>query len=309
MQYYYEDKTKRSVYMDYIIQTDSLTKNFGNKAAVDKVSLHVGKGEIYGLIGKNGAGKTTLMRLLLGLSNPNSGEIKLYGGSDLNKARRTIGSLIEEPALYKNETALENLRRFAILVPTPDEDLQKLLELVGLGNVGNKKAGRFSLGMRQRLGLAIALLGNPDIMILDEPINGLDPAGIKEIRDIILELNKKGVTFLISSHLLDELGRIATKFGIMSDGVLTDEITKEELEARSRAFLKITVDDSQKAAQVLKAWNPTLKIDTEGNEVHITTEIEDTSEVVLALVNAGARVYEMRNESINLEDFFIERLG
>ena len=281
MQYYYEDKTKRSVYMDYIIQTDSLIKNFGNKAAVDKVSLHVGKGEIYGLIGKNGAGKTTLMKLLLGLSSPNSGEMKLYGGSDLNKARRTIGSLIEEPALYKNETALENLRRFAILVPTPDEDLQKLLELVG----------------------------NPDIMILDEPINGLDPAGIKEIRDIILELNKKGVTFLISSHLLDELGRIATKFGIMSDGVLTDEITKEELDARSRAFLKITVDDSQKAAQVLKAWNPTLKIDTEGNEVHITTEIEDTSEVVLALVNAGARVYEMRNESINLEDFFIERLG
>ncbi len=295
--------------MEYIIQTDSLTKNFGNKAAVNKVSLHVGKGEIYGLIGKNGAGKTTLMRLLLGLSNPNSGEMKLYGNNDLNGARRTIGSLIEEPALYKNETALENLRRFAILVPTPDEDLQKLLELVGLGDVGKKKAGRFSLGMRQRLGLAIALLGNPDIMILDEPINGLDPAGIKEIRDIILELNKKGVTFLISSHLLDELGRIATKFGIMADGVLTDEITKDELEARSRAFLKVTVDDSQKAAGILAAWNPTLKIDTEGNEVHITTEIEDTSEVVLTLVNAGVRVYEMRNESINLEDFFIERLG
>ena len=295
--------------MEYIIQTDSLTKNFGSKAAVDKVSLHVGKGEIYGLIGKNGAGKTTLMRLLLGLSNANSGEMKLYGGSDLNNARRSIGSLIEEPALYKNETALENLRRFAILVPTPDEDLQKLLELVGLGDVGKKKAGRFSLGMRQRLGLAIALLGNPDIMILDEPINGLDPAGIKEIRDIILELNKKGVTFLISSHLLDELGRIATKFGIMADGVLTDEITKDELEARSRAFLKVTVDDSQKAAGILAAWNPTLKIDTEGNEVHITTEIEDTSEVVLTLVNAGVRVYEMRNESINLEDFFIERLG
>lgn len=309
MQYYYVDKIKRSVYMEYIIQTDSLTKNFGNKAAVNKVSLHVGKGEIYGLIGKNGAGKTTLMRLLLGLSNPNSGEMKLYGNNDLNGARRTIGSLIEEPALYKNETALENLRRFAILVPTPDEDLQKLLELVGLGDVGKKKAGRFSLGMRQRLGLAIALLGNPDIMILDEPINGLDPAGIKEIRDIILELNKKGVTFLISSHLLDELGRIATKFGIMADGVLTDEITKDELEARSRAFLKVTVDDSQKAAGILAAWNPTLKIDTEGNEVHITTEIEDTSEVVLTLVNAGVRVYEMRNESINLEDFFIERLG
>lgn len=295
--------------MEYIIQTDSLTKNFGDKAAVNKVSLHVGKGEIYGLIGKNGAGKTTLMRLLLGLSNANSGEMKLFGSDNLNNARRSIGSLIEEPALYKNETALENLRRFAILVPTPDEDLQKLLELVGLGDVGKKKAGRFSLGMRQRLGLAIALLGNPEIMILDEPINGLDPAGIKEIRDIILELNKKGVTFLISSHLLDELGRIATKFGIMADGVLTDEITKEELEARSRAFLKITVDDSQKAADILAEWNPALKIDTDGSEVHITSEVDDTSEIVLTLVNAGVRVYEMRNESINLEDFFIERLG
>lgn len=295
--------------MEYIIQTDSLTKNFGSKAAVDKVSLHVGKGEIYGLIGKNGAGKTTLMRLLLGLSNPNSGEMKIFGNDKLNSARRRIGSLIEEPALYKNETALENLRRFAILVPTPDEELKKLLELVGLGDVGKKKAGRFSLGMRQRLGLAIALLGNPEIMILDEPINGLDPAGIKEIRDIILELNKKGVTFLISSHLLDELGRIATKFGIMADGVLTDEITKEELEARCRAFLKVTVDDSRKAAKALKVWNPSLNIDTDGNEVHITSEVEDTSEVVLALVNEGVRVYEMRNESINLEDFFIERLG
>ena len=295
--------------MEYLIETKNLTKRFGAQKAVDDVSMHVKRGEIYGLIGKNGAGKTTLMRMLLGMSAPNSGEIRLFDSDKPNEARRGIGSLIEEPALYKNETALENLRRFAILVPTPDEDLQKLLELVGLGDVGKKKAGRFSLGMRQRLGLAIALLGNPEIMILDEPINGLDPAGIKEIRDIILELNQKGVTFLISSHLLDELGRIATKFGIMADGVLTDEITKDELEARSRAFLKVTVDDSQKAAGILAAWNPTLKIDTEGNEVHITTEIEDTSEVVLTLVNAGVRVYEMRNESINLEDFFIERLG
>ena len=295
--------------MEYIIETKNLFKRYGAKAAVNNVSLHVEKGEIYGLIGKNGAGKTTLMKLLLGLANPNSGEISLFGSNMPNEKRCKIGSLIEEPALYKGETALENLRRFAILVPTPEEELHRLLELVGLADVGDKKAGRFSLGMRQRLGLAIALLGDPEILILDEPINGLDPAGIKEIRDIILELNQKGVTFLISSHLLDELGRIATKFGIMTDGILAEEISAKELKEKCRAFLKVTVNDSQKAQQALLAWRPDLKTEVSGNEVHITSRVEDTSEVVITLVNAGVRVYEMRNESIELEDFFIERLG
>ena len=295
--------------MEYIIETKNLLKRYGAKAAVNNVSLHVKKGEIYGLIGKNGAGKTTLMKLLLGLANPNSGEISLFGSITPNEKRRKIGSLIEEPALYKGETALENLRRFAILVPTPEEELHRLLELVGLADVGDKKAGRFSLGMRQRLGLAIAMLGDPEILILDEPINGLDPAGIKEIRDIILELNQKGVTFLISSHLLDELGRIATKFGIMTDGILAEEISAKELKEKCRAFLKVTVSDSQKAQQALLAWRSDLKTEISGNEVHITSRVEDTSEIVITLVNAGVRVYEMRNESIELEDFFIERLG
>ena len=295
--------------MEYIIETKNLLKRYGAKAAVNNVSLHVKKGEIYGLIGKNGAGKTTLMKLLLGLANPNSGEISLFGSNTPNEKRRKIGSLIEEPALYKGETALENLRRFAILVPTPEEELHRLLELVGLADVGDKKAGRFSLGMRQRLGLAIAMLGDPEILILDEPINGLDPAGIKEIRDIILELNQKGVTFLISSHLIDELGRIATKFGIMTDGILAEEISAKELKEKCRAFLKVTVSDSQKAQQALLAWRSDLKTEVSGNEVHITSRVEDTSEIVITLVNAGVRVYEMRNESIELEDFFIERLG
>ena len=295
--------------MEYIIETKNLFKRYGAKTAVNNVSLHVKKGEIYGLIGKNGAGKTTLMKLLLGLANANSGEISLFGSNTPNEERRKIGSLIEEPALYKGETALENLRRFAILVPTPEEELHRLLELVGLADVGDKKAGRFSLGMRQRLGIAIALLGDPEILILDEPINGLDPAGIKEIRDIILELNQKGVTFLISSHLLDELGRIATKFGIMTDGILAEEISAKELKEKCRAFLKVTVNDSQKAQQALLAWRPDLKTEVSGSEVHITSRVEDTSEIVITLVNAGVRVYEMRNESIELEDFFIERLG
>ncbi len=295
--------------MDCIIETKELVKRYGHNNAVDNVSIHVKNGSIYGLIGKNGAGKTTLMKLLLGLVRSDSGKISLFGSSsDLCKKRISIGSLIEEPALYKSETALENMRRFAILVPTPEEELHKLLELVGLQDAGNKKAGKFSLGMRQRLGIAIALLGKPQLLVLDEPINGLDPAGIKEIRDIILELNSRGITFLISSHLLDELGKIATVYGIMSDGKLTEEITAEELNERCRTFLSVKTDDPEKAKQALLDWQPDLRLETSGSSVHITSEV-DASEVIIALVNAGVRVYEMRNESIGLEDFFIERLG
>lgn len=197
--------------MENILETRSLTKKYGDRIAVNGMSLHVRRGDIYGLIGKNGAGKTSLMKLLLGLTTPDSGEMVLLGERNADRARRKIGSLIEAPALYKNETAFENMKRFAILSPTSDADIRNLLNLVGLGNTGAKKAGAFSLGMRQRLGIAIALLGNPEVLILDEPINGLDPAGIKEIRDLIIELNRRGVTFLISSHLLDELGKIATR--------------------------------------------------------------------------------------------------
>ena len=295
--------------MDYIIETKDLTKRYGAKKAVDKVSLHVKKGGIYGLIGKNGAGKTTLMKLLLGLAQPQGGEIRLFGSENLNKERIRIGSLIEEPAFYKGDTALENLKRFSLLMPATDDELKSLLELVGLADVGNKKTGRFSMGMRQRLGIAVALLGNPELLILDEPINGLDPAGIKEVRDLILELNKKGITFLISSHLLDELGKIATEFGMMNYGVIVEEISAEELRDKCRAFLKVTTDDSEKALEALKTWDPEICAETSGNEVHITSEVADASEIVLTLVNSGVRVYEMRNESINFEDFFIERLG
>ncbi len=295
--------------MDNIIETKNLTKRYGTNIAVNGVSLHVKKGGIYGLIGKNGAGKTTLMKLLLGLAQPQQGEIILFGSSDLNKQRIKIGSLIEEPALYKGDTALENLKRFSLLVPASDDELKSLLELVGLADVGNKKVGRYSLGMRQRLAIAVALLGNPELLILDEPINGLDPTGIKEVRDLILELNKKGITFLISSHLLDELGKIATDFGMMADGVIVEEISAKELRDKCRAFFKVTTDDSEKALGVLKAWDPGISAETSGNEVHITSEINDSSEIAAALVNGGVRVYEMRNESIDFEDFFIERLG
>ena len=208
--------------MDYVLRTQGLTKQFGAKLAVNNVSMQIKKGDIYGFIGKNGAGKTTLMRLVLGAAMPTSGSIELFGGRESeSRARHRIGALLEYPCIYKNCSALENLRRFAILTGGDTAELEDILKLVGLGSTGGKKAGQFSLGMKQRLAIGIALLGHPEFLVLDEPINGLDPAGIKEIRDVILTLNqKKGVTFLVSSHLLDELSKIVTTYGIISDGAL-----------------------------------------------------------------------------------------
>jgi len=295
--------------MEYIVQTKSLTKKYGSKMAVNEVSINIKKGDIYGLIGKNGAGKTTLMKMLLGLTRPTSGEIRLFESSDLGAARKQIGSLIEAPALYNNQTATENMRRFALLSHSTESEIQSLLTLVGLQDVGRKKVGKFSLGMRQRLGIAIALLGNPRLLILDEPVNGLDPAGIKDMRDIILELNSKGITFVISSHLLDELGKIATTYGILSNGVLTEEISAEALNERCNAALNITVDDISAAISVLTSQFEGIKIESCGNQIKITSEIEDASAINEALVKGGVRVYELRFVGIGAEDFFIERMG
>ncbi|MBO4594297.1 MAG: ATP-binding cassette domain-containing protein [Clostridia bacterium] len=294
--------------MDYVIETRSLTKKYGERAVVNQVSVHVKKGDIYGLIGKNGAGKTTLMRLILGLAVPSSGEVKLFGGERADLSRRKIGSLIEAPALFKSETALENMKRFALLAPTTDDEIKRLLEFVGLGDTGTKKAGAFSLGMKQRLGIAIALLGNPEILILDEPINGLDPAGIKEIRDTIMDLNAKGITFMISSHILDELGKIATNYGIMNDGIL-EEISAEELKKNCRSSLKVVTDDGERASDVLRAQFPELNFTVKDGVLEISSEVKDASLLNKSLVGAGVGVYELTNEKIEFEDYFIGRLG
>ncbi len=294
--------------MDYVIETAALTKKYGQKTAVNQMFVHVKKGDIYGLIGRNGAGKTTLMKLILGLAVPNSGEIKLFGGENADVARKRIGSLIEAPAIFKNETALENMKRFAYLAPTSEDEIKRLLDFVGLGDTGAKKVGAFSLGMKQRLGIAIALLGNPELLIFDEPINGLDPAGIKEVRDLIVELNKKGITFMISSHILDELGKIATNYGIVNEGVL-EEISAEELKATCRSSLKVVVDNGEKAAEVIRAEFPEAELSVNGNVLEISSEIKDTSALNKTLVNAGVAVYELANEKVEFEDYFIGRLG
>lgn len=295
--------------MEYILRTSKLTKTYGNTRAVDMVSMQIKKGEIYGFIGKNGAGKTTLMRLVLGTAVPDIGKIELFGGVPLNEARHRIGALLEYPCLYKNCSAFENLKRFAVLTNTSDKSIELILKLVGLGNTGNKNVGDFSLGMKQRLGIGIALLGNPEFLILDEPINGLDPAGIKEIRDLILMLNKDyGVTFLISSHLLDELAKIVTTYGIIRNGKLIEQISAEELRSRCRHQLVIRTEDTQKALEILSEMTEPSDISVEGDTLYLYSLIDRSAEVNSRLIAAGVNVSELYIRSDRLEEYFIERL-
>ena len=296
--------------MEYVIETNCLSKKFPNKLAVDKVSVHVEKGDIYGLIGRNGAGKTTLMKMILGTLFPSEGELTLFGDKNLNAQRRRIGSLIEAPGLYRGCTAYENMKRFSLLYGGTDEEIYELLDFVGLANTGKMKAGHFSLGMKQRLGLALSLLGNPEVLVLDEPVNGLDPAGIKEFRDIIFKLNKeKGVTFVVSSHLLDELGKIATRYGILSDGQLVDEISAAELQERCKTCLIIEADDLEKAQKVLTKAKLLGNHVVNENKLLMYDHFEEPYVVNEALVKGGVKVNSLSFSNNGFEDYFIERLG
>ncbi|CDE16230.1 MAG TPA: bacitracin ABC transporter ATP-binding protein [Firmicutes bacterium] len=296
--------------MEYIIETEGLTKRYGKRLCVNNISIHIAKGDIYGFIGRNGAGKTTAMRLILGLARPTSGKIKLFNSDDLNAQRKKIGSLIEAPGLYKRCSALENMKRFSILYGGDDKEIEELLSFVGLNGVGNKKVGQFSLGMKQRLGIAIALLGNPEVLILDEPVNGLDPAGIKEVRDLLLKLNKeKNVTIMISSHLLDELAKITTKYGIINNGVLVEEIDAQKLMERCKNNIVISCDRLQEAKELLESELKLTNISIVNDKLHIVDEIESTDEINTLLVKNDFKVHEITINKNSFEDYFIERLG
>ena len=296
--------------MEYIIETEGLTKRYGKRLCVNNISIHIAKGDIYGFIGRNGAGKTTAMRLILGLARPTSGKIKLFNSNDLNAQRKKIGSLIEAPGLYKRCSALENMKRFSILYGGDDKEIEELLSFVGLNGVGNKKVGQFSLGMKQRLGIAIALLGNPEVLILDEPVNGLDPAGIKEVRDLLLKLNKeKNVTILFSSHLLDELAKITTKYGIINNGVLVEEIDAQKLMERCKNNIVISCDRLLEAKELLESELKLTNISIVNDKLHIVDEIESTVEINTLLVKNDFKVHEITINKNSFEDYFIERLG
>ncbi len=296
--------------MEFIVETKDLTKKFSNKIAVNKINMHIKKGDIYGFIGKNGAGKTTAMKMILGLLNPTDGEILINNSKELDKERRKIGSLIENPGIYKGCTAYENLKRFSIIYGGNDSEIKDILELVGLADTGKKKAGKFSLGMKQRLGIAIALLGNPELLVLDEPINGLDPAGIKEIRDLLVKLNKeRGVTILISSHILDELAKITTTYGIINEGSLIEEVSSEELEENCKRNLMVKVNDVEKATKILESNNLLGDFEVKENCIYLYSNFDKSALINSVLVKNNIEVSELTNNEIGLEEYFIERLG
>lgn len=296
--------------METVLRTVGLTKRFGRASAVYHVSMTVNKGDIYGFIGKNGAGKTTFMRVVLGLSAPTEGTVELFGGLSPEEAGKKIGALIEAPGIFPHCTAKENMKRFAILKDEDESKIDGLLDFVGLGDVGNKKAGKFSLGMKQRLGIAIAMLGDPELLILDEPVNGLDPTGMKEIRDLILRLNReKGITVLISSHLLDELSKIVTRYGIINNGVLVDEIDASEMKAKTGHRLIIVVDDVEKAVSLLEKEVGKDSIGINGHAIGLSSGLDRTAELNALLVKNGVAVSSLSVKTDGLEKYFIEKVG
>ena len=296
--------------METILKTKNLTKRFGHKLAVNNVNMTINKGDIYGFIGKNGAGKTTFMKLILSLTFKTNGEIELFDGKKISQVGNKIGSLIEAPGLFKGVSAYENMYRFSIIYGADKNKIKELLKLVGLDKVGKKKVRDFSLGMKQRLGIAIALLGEPEFLVLDEPINGLDPAGIKEIRDVILKLNKeKGITFLISSHLLDELSKVVTKYGIINDGVLVEEVSASELLNRCKNKLIVTTKDSNKCKSILKSIINEDDMVINGNDLEILSHVEEGEKINKLLVENGIYASAICPKLDSLEDYFIRKIG
>ena len=297
---------------EYILQTKGLTKRFGRKVVVNNLDLNIRKGDIYGFIGPNGAGKTTVMKVILGLLFANSGEVSLFGEPQNIRNLKRVGSLIEAPGLYGNCTAFENMKRFSILSGGTDSEIHEILELVGLREATYKKAKTFSLGMKQRLGIAIALLGNPEMMILDEPVNGLDPMGMKDVRDIILRINQdRGVTFFISSHLLGELEKISTVYGIIRYGVLAEEITAQELAEKCGKSIILRCSDVQKAAEIITTEMeiPQVLINAAESKLNVNTELSRAGEINTKLVKAGLEVSELGVISTSYEDYFLQKMG
>ncbi len=298
--------------MDYVLQTTSLTKIYGNSRVVNDVSMHVEKGSIYGFIGRNGAGKTTFMRMAAGLAAPSAGSMALFGSGDLEKQRIRIGTLIENPGIYPGMTAHENMETVRRSLGIADRRrCDELLALAGLSDTGKKKAKHFSMGMKQRLGIAISLLRGPDFLILDEPINGLDPAGIKEVRDLLLRLNKeKQITILISSHILGELSKIATHYGIIRNGSLIEEFDAKELTQRCRRCLKLSVSEPQEAANLLERMLAIHNYDVpQPGILRIFEKLDDTARINQTLVENGISLRESYLAGLDLEGYFMDLLG
>ncbi len=299
--------------MEFILEVNNLEKKYKDFKALNNLCMNVPKGSIYGFIGKNGAGKTTLIRIISGLQNPDNGSYSIYGTNygdkDIVNVRSRIGAIIETPSIYMDMTARQNLIEQYKLIGMPlFEGIDELLKQVGLSDTQNKKVKNFSLGMKQRLGIAIALASSPDFLILDEPINGLDPQGIIEIRELILNLNKKmGITILVSSHYLDELSKIATYYGFIDNGRIVREISAKELNSKMQKKIIIKVNDVKECVKYLELANISYEVEN-NNIVNIFGKV-NISEIVLELSKKNCVIEEIHEVEESLENYYINLIG
>ena len=299
--------------MDYVLKTNALCKKYKDYKALNGLSMNVPKGAIYGFVGKNGAGKTTLIRLICGLQELTSGEYTLYGtkstDKEILKARRRMGAVVETPSIYLDMTAEDNLKQQYRVLGLPSYDgLEDILKLVRLENTEKKKAQNFSLGMRQRLGIAIALVGDPDFLVLDEPVNGLDPQGIIEMRELILKLNREQqITVLISSHILDELSRLATHYGFIDKGQIVKEISAKELDTACRKCIRLEVTNTRTLSRVLDGMNVEYTIVSDkAADVYARINV---SKLTLALAKENCEVISMQERDESLESYYVGLVG
>lgn len=300
---------------EYVLQTNQLSKKFKGSVALDKVNLSIRKGSIYGFIGQNGAGKSTLMRIVTGLAFPSGGSIALFGASDeraLTQARKRMGLIIESPSLFPHMTAAENLEVNRLLRGIPGKDcVPRMLELVRLQGTGRKKVKNFSLGMKQRLGLAIAMLSDPEFLILDEPTNGLDPMSVIEMRELLKQLNhERGITILISSHILSELHLLASHYGIIHNGKLLEQLTAQELNDKCQQYVFIKADDPDKAATVIQNELRTNDFEVmPDGAIKLFGRIEQPGKVSSTLFSAGLEIEQFMPMGEDLESYFMKRIG
>ncbi|KRK79717.1 ATP-binding cassette domain-containing protein [Companilactobacillus nodensis] len=296
-----------------ILKVNSLVKKYGQHKVLDGMSLEIKRGMIYGLIGVNGAGKSTFMRIIMGLTHDDGGMIELFGKSEaraVQAARRKIGQSIETPALYPELNAQDNMKVQAANAGVGNGEIKHLLELMNLQATGKKKVKNFSLGMRQRLTIAMTLISNPEFLILDEPTNGLDPAGIIEIREIIKKLvREKGLTVLISSHILDELSQVATDYGILHHGKIVQELSKEELLQKSQQYIEIRVNDLERAVTILDEMGIGDYEVSNKDEIRIYSDLEQVAQINKQLVMNNIDVYKIGTANQKLEDYFMNITG
>ena len=296
-----------------VIQTMGLSKRYKDRWAVDRLDLRVEQGDVYGFIGRNGAGKSTTLKLLCGLARPTQGEALVFGKPIRDPvARRRVGALIEQPGLYPDLSGRENLRLYAALLglDRPERQVDQILETVGLSPKEKKQVRHYSMGMKQRLGVGLALLGGPDLLLLDEPINGLDPEGIREMRELLLRLNReRGLTILVSSHILGELSKIATRYGIIQEGRMVEQVTASELEQKCTDYLHLRTDQPQKAAALLERELRVARWEMRPEGEIRIYEAVDTKAAGQVLAQAGIAVEEMGLHRQDLESSFLERMG